>query len=132
MLCHQTFDGATGNFMNLSIKFVPDLACPVDPEIKRPGLLNERQQLGITLGPLASKLRVTLLRDMTPISRRGNLQHFADWLDPVVSPILIDKGVYFSLRSSSALAKKALASFKISLARRSSLTSRFSALTRSR
>ena len=46
---------------------------------------------------------------------------------------MIDISVYdFSLRSSSACAKKALAVFNISLARRNSLTSRSSALIRSR
>src|SRR5690606_11944034 len=55
------------------------------------------------------------------------------WLDPVSVPVFINKlPDYFNRRSSSAWAKKALASFKISLARRNSFTSRSNALTRSR
>src|SRR5690606_31411649 len=55
-----------------------------------------------------------------------------DWLDPVDLPVLVDVGVYdFSLRSSSACAKKALAVRRISLARRSSRFSRSSSLIRS-
>jgi hypothetical protein len=68
---------------------------------------------------------------MAPVSRRGDLQHFADRLDPVGIPVLVDVGVQdFSLRSSSAWAKKALAVRRMSLARRSSLTSRSSSLMR--
>src|SRR5690625_1692320 len=68
---------------------------------------------------------------MAPVSRRGNLQYFADRLDPVSIPMLIDIGVYdFSLRSSSAWAKKALAVRRMSLARRSSLFSRSSSFRR--
>src|SRR5690554_7359670 len=68
---------------------------------------------------------------MTPVGRRGNLQYFADWLDPVGIPVLINVGVYdLSLRSSSAWAKKALAVRRMSLARRNSLFSRSSSFKR--
>src|SRR6476469_4621015 len=70
---------------------------------------------------------------MTSIARRGNLQHLADRLDPVGIPMLVDKLPQdLKRRSSSAWAKKALASRKISLALRSSRTSRSKAFTRSR
>src|SRR6185312_9836749 len=69
----------------------------------------------------------------TPIARRGNPQDLADRLDPEGVAMLIYKGLQdFRRRSSSAWAKNALASFRISLARRNSLTSRSSALRRSR
>src|SRR5690606_35652505 len=75
----------------------------------------------------------SLAGGMTPIRRWGNLQHLADRLDPVDVPVPDDIGVYFfSSRSSAAWAKKALADFRISLARRSSLTSRSRAFMRSR
>src|SRR3546814_5171566 len=61
------------------------------------------------------------------------LQYLADRLDPVQIPVLIEIGVYFfSSRSSAAWAKKALADFRISLARRNSRFSFFNALRRSR
>jgi hypothetical protein len=70
---------------------------------------------------------------ITPVARRGNPQDLADRLDPEGVAMLIDEGLQdFRRRSSSAWAKNALASFRISLARRSSLTSRSSALRRSR
>src|SRR5690625_20044 len=68
---------------------------------------------------------------MFPVIRWGNLQSPANWLDPVQVTVLIDISVYyFRRRSSSAWAKKALAVFKISLARRNSLTSRSRSLIR--
>src|SRR3546814_1217245 len=61
------------------------------------------------------------------------LQYLADRLDPVQIPVLIEIGVYFfSSRSSAAWAKKALADFRISLARRNSRFSFSNALRRSR
>jgi len=64
---------------------------------------------------------------MPPIRRRGDLQLLADRLDPVHLPVLVNIGVhFFNSRICAAWAKKALADFKISLARRSSLTSRSS------
>src|SRR5690606_31768467 len=63
---------------------------------------------------------------------KGDLQYLADRLDPIQVPMLVNVGVYlFSSRSSAAWAKKALADFRISLARRNSLFSRSSALMRS-
>jgi hypothetical protein len=53
------------------------------------------------------------------------LQHFAHRLDPVDVALFFDQSAHhFSWRSSCALEKKALASFSISLARRSSRFSR--------
>ena len=61
----------------------------------------------------------------TSASGRRDLQHCADRLEPVDTAVHIDEPVHhFSRRSSSAWSKNALASFRISLARRSSLTSR--------
>ena len=68
---------------------------------------------------------------MSSISRRGNLQDLAERLDPEGIAMLVDEVLQdLSRRSSSAWAKNALASFNISLARRSSLFSRSSSLTR--
>jgi len=60
-------------------------------------------------------------------------QPLADRQGLVHRPVLVDVSVhFFSSRPCAAWAKKALADFRISLARRSSLFSRSSALRRSR
>ena len=70
-------------------------------------------------------------RSMSSISRRGNLQDFAERLNPEGIAMLVDAVLQdLSRRSSSAWAKNALASFKISLALRSSRFSRSSSFTR--
>src|SRR5579875_3558935 len=70
---------------------------------------------------------------MSIVGRRGDRQYPADRLDPVRLPVLIDEGDHVrDQRSSSAMAKYALALRRISLAWRSSRTSRSSALIRSR
>src|SRR5438552_13598014 len=56
-------------------------------------------------------------------SRRGDLQHIADRLDPEPVPVFVDEAHYFGSRGSSSLAKKADAALRIWLARRSSRTS---------
>ncbi len=98
-----------------------------------PDTLNLRHQGIITLGTRRAQRRIVLYRNMTAITGRGNLQHLADRLDPVGVAMPVDERPQdLSLRSSSAWAKKALASFNISLARRNSFTSRSNALMRSR
>jgi len=89
-----------------------------------PYALNLWHQDRIPLDSGALQLRIPLLRGITAIIGRGNLQYFAKRLDPVRFPMLVNELPYdLKRRSSSAWAKNALASFKISLARRSSLTS---------
>ena len=64
--------------------------------------------------------RIAKLYGITPVARRGNPQDLADRLDSEGVAMLIDKGLQdFNRRSSSAWATNALASFRISLARRS-------------
>jgi hypothetical protein len=72
--------------------------------------------LSIALGSLGQQRGIALARCMTPIRRRGDLQRAADRLNPATSAVLVDEGVHFlNWRSSSAWAKYALASFRISL-----------------
>jgi hypothetical protein len=90
--------------------------------------MNLRQQNCILFGTRTAEFRSALLGGMATITRRGDLQHSADRLDPEGIAMLVDEfDQDLSLRSSSAWAKKALASFRISLARRSSLFSRVGA-----
>src|SRR4029453_14655646 len=72
-------------------------------------------------------------RDLGVVGGRGDRQHLADRLDPVATPVIVDEGDHvLDRRSSSAGAKYAEALRRISLAWRSSRTSRSSALIRSR
>src|SRR4029453_3492424 len=71
-------------------------------------------------------------RDLGVVGGRGDRQHLADRLDPVATPVIVDEGDHvLDRRSSSAWAKYAEALRRISLAWRSSRTSRSSALIRS-
>ena len=68
---------------------------------------------------------------MATIARQRDLQDLADRLDTKRVTACVDKiSQDLRRRSSSAWAKNALANFTISFARRSSLTSRSSSLTR--
>ncbi len=92
-----------------------------------------RLQRVVAAGASAAPLRLATTRRMASIAQRGDLQDLADRLDPEGVAMGIDEVPQdLSRRSSSAWAKNALASFRISLARRSSLTSRCRALRRSR
>src|SRR5664279_2570409 len=128
---HQPLDGAPRHRHALARQLTPNLVRAVDPHIGLPDALDLRHQLVVAPGTRRSQRRVSPLRCVSAVSRRGNLQHFADRLDPVATPVRVDEiSHYLSRRSSSACAKKALASFRISLARRNSLTSRSRSLTR--
>ena len=113
------------------MELLPNLVGPIDAQVGLPDPLDLGNQPLITQRPPAATGRITPLRRMLPITRRGDLQHLADRLDPEVLPVFVDERPHgLSRRSSSAWAKNALASFRISLARRSSFTSRSSALMR--
>ena len=86
----------------------------------------------ISLRTRRAQARIALSGYVLPVTRWGHLQHLADRLDPTGVSMLVDEGSQdLSRQSSSAWAKKALANLRISLALRSSLTSRSSALIRS-
>lgn len=83
------------------------------------------------MSPGAALVRLAQQRRMPSICRWGDLQDLAERLDPEGIAMLVDEVLQdLSRRSSSAWAKNALASFNISLARRSSLTSRSSSFIR--
>src|SRR5207244_9306170 len=67
------------------------------------------------------------------VQRRGDRQDRADRLDPELLPVLVDEpDHHLARRSSSAFAKYAEASRRISFARRNSTFSRSSCLNRAR
>jgi hypothetical protein len=96
-----------------------------------PDLLNLGHQFRISLLPLAQQERFPGVRGVSTFRRRGNFQGFGDRLDPADGAVAVDEHVrHLSRLSSSALAENALASFRILLARRNSLTSRSGSLMR--
>src|SRR4029453_8703524 len=72
-------------------------------------------------------------RDLGVVGGRGDRQHLADRLDPVATPVIVDEGDHvLDRRSRSPWGKYREAFRRISLAWRSSPTSRSGFLTRSR
>ena len=129
---HQPRHRASGHHDALAVELAPDLAYPVDPEVlpHPPDLLTELAIAAIarrtpTVVPLPG---LALVR-----RRRGDRQHCADRLDPVLVAMSVDEPRdVVGRRSSSAWAKYADALRRISFARRRSRFSRFNALSRSR
>ena len=131
LLAHQPFDGAARYHHTLAVELAPDLVGPVDLEVGLPYPLDLRHQAGIALRATRAQRLVALASSMAPIRRQGDLQNATDRLDPELLAMPVDKGLQDLMRrSSSAWAKNALASFRISLALRSSRTSRSSSFTR--
>src|SRR5487761_2752763 len=115
----------------MEVELMPDLVAPVDLHMGLPDPLYLRHQALIAQSACTAQGWVALLRRMAPIPRRGDPQDLADRLDPVGVAMPVDEiSQDLNRRSSSAWAKNALASFRISLARRSSRTSRSRALIR--
>jgi hypothetical protein len=73
---------------------LPDLVGAIHLQVSLPDPLDVRHQLLVTLGTDTAQGRVAYPRGMTSISRRGNLQHLADRLDPKGLPVQVDEGHY--------------------------------------
>ena len=131
LLTHQPLDGTACHGDTLPVELQPDLVCAIDLQVGMPHTVNLRHQDRITLGTQRPQCWLSLARCMAPIRRWGDLQDTADRLDPKLRAVLIDEGLQDLMRrSSSAWAKNALASFRISLALRSSRFSRSRSLMR--
>src|SRR5690606_25078612 len=114
-----------------AVKLTPQFVSAIYLEISVPHTANLNHQLLVTFGSGTAQLWAALARGIVPITRWGNLQHLADRLDPIGVAVMVNKlSQDLNRRSSSACAKNALASFRISLALRSSLTSRSRSLIR--
>src|SRR5215207_8075821 len=129
---HQAFHRTAGHRDALPAELAPDLAGAVDPEIGRVHPLDLLHEHLVLPSPRRGLGRIGTLREAGVVARRGDPQHPADRLDPVDLTMIVDEGDHgFERRSSSAIAKYADALRRISLAWRSSRTSRSSALIRS-
>lgn len=102
-MVHQALDRAARHGNALPVHLPPYLLGTVDLEVGLPDPLDVRHQRFVPLGTLAAQIWIALPGGVTPVTRRGNLQDLADWLDPVVRAVLIDVALQrFSWRSSSA------------------------------
>lgn len=136
LFAHEALDRAARHGNAFAFELPPDLLCAIDLHIEMPNPFNLRQQDVIALGACAAQLGLPLMGSMAAIRRRGHLQDRAGGLYPEAFSVTIDECPYGFCRRSTylptaACTKKALASFKISLARRNSLFSRSNALIRS-
>ena len=71
------------------VHLFPDLIGAVDPHIGLPDPLDLRLEGIVRLGVYTAQIRVALLSSMVTVARRGNLQNFADWLDPEGVTVLV-------------------------------------------
>src|SRR5688572_5199409 len=119
--------------MALAAELLPDLAHPVDLLVLPPNPTNVIGEDLVLAHALRSPLRIPLPRPLLVVHGRGDRRDIANRLDPELRPVLLDEADHhLCRRSSSALAKYAEASRRISLARRNSKFSRSSCLRRSR
>ena len=117
--------------MLVSPKLMPDLARAVAASALVIYASDLLEILLVLPGAIRGQLRFAGNGGMTVKGRRGDRQNTADRLDPIDLAMLLDEGDHLrNGRSSSAWAKYADAFFRISLAVRSSLTSRSSSLIR--
>ena len=130
---HQACNRAASHAHALSAELPPDLAHAVDAVVLVEHAADLDHQRRVASGPRRSLGGISLTSRVCVVRRRGDRLHPADRLDPVSIPMLVDEGDQVrDRRSTSAMAKYALAFRRISLACRSSRTSRSSALMRSR
>lgn len=117
--------------MAFALQLPPDLVSAVDPQVSLPHPFEVRHQFLFPLGSAAERGCIVLPGRMPPVGRWGDLQQPADRLAPILLAMPVHEGIHhLSRRSSFVWAKNALASLRISLARRSSRTSRSNSLTR--
>jgi len=129
---HQPRHRAAGDPDSLPAELSPDLPDTVDAEVRLIHPPDLDHQRGIPPGSRRQPLWISPPSGMGGIRRWGDRQHAADRLDPVDGAMLVDEGDHgLDRRSSSAIAKYADALRRISLAWRSSRTSRSSARMRS-
>jgi hypothetical protein len=75
----------------IAVHLLPDLVGAVDLKVGMPELLDLRHRFGISQRSLAQQGRIPGARCMSTVGRRGNLQDFADRLDPVDGAVPVDE-----------------------------------------
>lgn len=129
---HRPFHCAAGDIVAAATQLMPDLARPIPPPTTIEGLLDRCHVQAILPHPVRGQIRITL-HSLEGIERRWcDPQNPADRPDTKDATVIVDERDHLRKgRSSFAAAKYALAFFRISLAWRSSRTSRSSSLLRS-
>ena len=114
---HQSGDCATGDIEAFPIQLTPDLAYAIDAPVFFEDKLDLGPQHCVAPGAIRQSGRIGPLRQVIVVGGRGDRPNPADRLDPVLPSLIVDEtNHHFYRRSSSALAKYALALRRISLA----------------
>ena len=109
---HQSFHRAARHGTAFTAELSPDLVVAIDLHVGLPDALDLRRQRFVASSASAALFQVAAKGCVPSVSRRGDRQNLADWLDPVSVAVLVDEVPQdLSRRSSSAWAKNALASF---------------------
>ena len=89
--------------MTFTVHLQPDFVSAIDLPIGMPDALHIQSQYIIALGPWTPEFGVALSCRMTPVTRWGHLQYFANGLDPKAVSVTVYVRLYrLSWRSSSA------------------------------
>ena len=129
-LAHQSRDRTSGDGHALAYHMPPDLAHTLDREILGEHARDLGLESNIVPCPRRQACRILSLRDTLVVGGWGDRQDTADRLDPIGIAVSVNKSDHLrNGRSSPACAKYADALRRISLACRSSRTSRSSAFT---
>lgn len=99
---HQPPDRAACDHNALPVHLLPDLRHTVDLHVGPPDTLDLGLQDLIAFGTSAAFGRITKLRSMASVARRGDPQYLADRLDPEGVAMLINEGLQDLNRRSSA------------------------------
>ena len=116
-IAHQALDGAARGADTLTRQLPPHLPRAVDSKVFSKDAGDRGLQRHVPPRPGRHLRRVATPGDVIMVGRWGDLQHLADRLAPMRRAIIVDDRDHgLNRRSSSAAAKYALASRRISLA----------------
>lgn len=105
-LLHQPLNRTASNINAFSQQLLPHLACAINLEIVFSYPLYVEFQFHVPLYAIRQSIRVSFACFMFVIARRGNLNLPADWLDPILLFMSIDKyHHHFGQRSSSRFSR---------------------------
>ena len=99
----QPSDSAAGDVDALALHLAPDLANPVDAEVRLENTADVLAKFDISAFPRRATIRIAVASGMLVIRRWGDRQNPADRLDPIDVAVVIDERRHrLNGRSSSA------------------------------